>query len=145
MRQKLINIYKFEELSDKVQQALIDEYRCAAVEDEDWWQYIADEIEGLGGKLIEFDTHRGTIKIDIAYPIDFAEAIINHHGKDCDSYKLSKQYIDGKLTGEEYVHEISEDYISMLRREYDYITADEYIWSDINELNNEYYEDGTLA
>ena len=142
MRQETVNVYKFEELPEKVQQKLIDEHRYTIVENEDWWQYIADEIEGLGGNLIEFDVNKEIIKIDIDYPIDFAKAIVSHHGKDCNTYILSEDFINGEISGKEYVKAISQEYLLALRGEYDYLTDSYFVKHELFDLNRDYLEDG---
>jgi hypothetical protein len=143
MRQKTISVYKFEELSEDIQQELIDENRWIGVKDGDWWEYIADEIEGLGGNLVQFDIYKGTIQMDIVVsPIEFAKAIVSHHGSRCDTYKISQQYLDEELVDKDYLHDISREYLSTLREEYEYLTSDEYVREGLIEIDNEYYEDG---
>ena len=143
MRQEVVSVYKFEELSEDVQQELIDKYRYTQV-DYCWWEHIEDEIERQGGKLIEFDTYRHYIKIEIDYPIDFAKAIIENHGKECDTYILSEDFINGELSGKEYVKAIAEEYLSMLRQEYEYLTSDEYVREKLIDIDDEYFIDGTV-
>jgi len=141
MRQATVNIYKFEELSEDVQQELIDKYRYTQVE-YDWWEHIADEIEQQGGRLIEFGLNGQYIVIEIDYPIDFAKAIIENHGKGCDTYILSEDFINGELSGKEYVKAIAEQYLSMLMQEYEHLTSDEYVREELIDIEGEYYEDG---
>jgi hypothetical protein len=142
MRQEVFNIYSFEELAEEVQQKLINAHRYAAVEYNDWYYHISDEIERQGGNLIEFDVDRGTIRIDLEEsPIRFANNVVNHHGSDCDTYKISQQYLDGELA--DYVHDISQEYLSMLRKEFEYLTSDEYVREALLHLEHEYLEDGT--
>jgi hypothetical protein len=141
MRQETVNICKFEELPEKIQQKLIDKYRYTRV-DYDWWEYIADEIKDLGGKLVEFDTYRHSIKLKIDYPIDFAKAIVALHGSSCDTYIISEDFINGELSGKEYVEAIAEQYLSILRLEYEYLTSDEYVREELIDIDDEYYEDG---
>jgi len=102
MRQETVSVYKFEELPENIQQKLIDKYRYVEAEYNDWYEFKSDEIERLGGNLIEFDIYRGTIRIEIDYPIDFAKAIMANHGKECDTYILSEDFINGELSGKEY-------------------------------------------
>jgi hypothetical protein len=143
MRQEVFNIYIFEELAEEVQQKLIDRYRYVAVEYNDWYDYILDEIERQGGNLIEFDVDRGTIRIDLEEsPIRFANNVVNHHGSDYDTYKISQQYLDGKLSDKDYLHAISQEYLSMLREEFEYLTSDEYVREALLHLEHEYLEDG---
>ena len=150
MRQETKNVYKFEELSEDVQQELIDKYRYTRVDD-DWWENIEEEIKEQGGKLIEFDTYRHHIRLKIDYPIDFAKAIVaNHgssydtfHGSSYDTYTISEDFINGELSGKEYVKAIAEQYLSILRREYEYLTSDDYVREELIDIEGEYYEDGS--
>ena len=145
MRQKTVNIYKFEELPENIQQKLIDTNRYTVVEYNDWYEHISDEIEGLGGNLIEFDVYRGTIKIDLEEaPTRFANNVVYHHGSDCDTYKISQQYLNGELADKDYLYDISQEYLSILREEFEYLTSDEYVREDLLNLEKEYLEDGTL-
>ena len=141
MRQATVTIYKFEELSEDVQQELIDKYRYTRVEC-DWWDYIEEEIKEQGGKLIEFGLDGHYIKIEIDYPIDFAKAIVANHGSSCDTYTISEDFINGELSGKEYVEAIAEQYLSILRLEYEYLTSDEFVREELIDIEGEYYEDG---
>jgi len=146
MRQETVNIYKFEELPESIQQKLIDKHRYIGVEHDwwegDWWDLIADEIEQQGGRLIEFGLNGQYIVIEIDYPIDFAKAIVANHGSSCDTYIISEDFINGELSGKEYVKAIAEEYLSMLMQEYEHLTSDEYVRETLIDAGNEYYEDG---
>lgn len=144
MRQETVKTYKFNELSEKVQQEVIDGYRWIAVEDSDWWESIADEIKEQGGDLVQFDIYKGTIQMDIVLsPIEFAKAIVANHGSSCHTYIISEDFINGEMSGKEYVEAISEQYLSILRQEYEYLTSDEYVRMEIIDMDEEYFEDGT--
>ena len=142
MRQE--TVYKFEELSEDVQQKLIDNYRYTRVEC-DWWDYIDEEIKEQGGKLIEFGLDGYYIKLEIDYPIDFAKAIIENHGKECDTYIISENFINGELSGKEYGQAISEHYLSILMQEYEHFTSDEFVREELIDIDGDYYEDGSRA
>ena len=141
MRQATVNIYKFEELSEDVQKKLIDKYRYTRVDD-DWWEHIEEEIEEQGGKLVKFKLNTFYIKLEIDYPIDFAKAIVANHGSSCHTYIISEDFINGELSGKEYVEAIAEQYLSILRLEYEYLTSDEYVREELIDIDGEYYEDG---
>ena len=141
MRQETVNIYKFKELSEDVQKKLIDKYRYTQVE-YNWWELIEEEIKEQGGKLVKFKLNTFYIKLEIDYPIDFAKAIVANHGKECDTYIISEDFISGELSGKEYVKAISEEYLSILRQEYEYLTPDEYVREELIDIDGEYYEDG---
>lgn len=51
-------IYKFEELSDKAKQKVIEDNYCWNVE-HNWWEFVYEDAAQLGIKITGFDLGRG--------------------------------------------------------------------------------------
>lgn len=162
MRQETIvkNIYTFDELNEEQKQKAINNLYDINI-DYDWWDYINCDLDMLKCKLLEFDIDRGSYcKIDFSktYVKDVANAILEHHGELCETYKMASKLLkelnsctededcDDCLEHEkEFIHFLQEEYLSMLRREYEYLTSEESIVETIRANEYEFYEDGKLA
>ena len=84
--------------------------------------------------------------------------ILKFHGLNCETYKIAERYIkeyndiqhdedlDEKLDDldEEYQKEFSEEVLSMLRREYEYMTSDEHIIEMFEVNGYEFTDQGKL-
>ena len=166
MREETITykIYKFEELSEEVQQKVIDRH-YDWIMDSFWYEHIADEIYNQGGKLVGFALDGGSyceIKFDDVE--DFAKNIIKNHGKECETFKTSQAFLDkakplydldtDDITYEqeqeleelerEYIREIQEDYRIVLSKEYEYLTSDEAIRESLICMDREFTADGEV-
>lgn len=172
------NVYSFDELSDDAKEKVIGRLSDINVED-DWWGYIYDDAKNIGVKIEGFDIDRGSYyaycKMSfLESPEAAAHKIIEEHGKNCETYKTAKnylqkrdalvaQYSDSKnktvVTEDnnwdfdqkcdeldsDFLHSLSEDYRIMLEKEYEYQTSEEAIIETIEANNYEFLEDGTLA
>jgi len=156
-------LYKFEELTEESQNKAIIGLHYINV-DHDWWDCTYDEAKELGCEISAFDIGRGN-SINFKFvdnSADVAEKIIKTHGESCDTYILSKAYLkdykklDQCLTGcmicEESLEEleiefsraIGEEYLHMLRREYEYLSGDEAIKETIVCNDYEFTKQGEL-
>jgi len=165
MRTKTVNVYQFDELSDEAKEKAIEALRDINVNRE-WWDSIYDDAENVGLKLTEFDLDRnrhakGKFTESATYT---AEKIMDEHGKECDTYKTAKQFLDdlNALTSEyddiedcpedkieeledEFLKSILEDYSIMLQKESEYLTKDETIIETIKANEYEFTEDGRIT
>tara|TARA_R110002012_G_scaffold89292_1_gene219381 strand:+ start:60 stop:521 length:462 start_codon:yes stop_codon:yes gene_type:complete len=144
--------YQFEELDEQTKEKAIDNYRYIGVEDNFWWEYIKEDLISVGIELRSFDIERGSFaKI---YLKDFSETcdlILKWHGENCETYKIAERYIkeyndiqyDEDLD-KEYEKEFSEEVLSMLRREFEYMTSDEYIIDMFDANEYEFTDQGKL-
>lgn len=170
MRKLIIEktVYKFEELSEKAQQKALDkifEFHLNYA----WWDRVYEDAENVGVKIKAFDIDRGNyIKGEITYPETVANNVLKEHGKTCETYKVAESYLkarkdfieknqdeDGEISREaeysledmdkEFKREILEQYLSMLKKEYEYLTSKEAILETIEANQYEFDENGGLA
>ena len=168
---KKTEVFKFEELTEEGKQAAIENLYDINV-GYDWWDGTYDDAESIGLKINGFDTDRGNY-IEGRLLLDhreLAEAILKNHGDTCETYQLSETFIkeydeivetspkdengeheneyelDQKLDALEVEFEraIKEEYLSILKREYEYLTGEEAIKETIECNEYEFTVDGKL-
>lgn len=165
MKTITVTLYSFNELSEDAQQAALEALHDINV-DYEWYDGIQDEIADQGGRLVEFDTDRGLCKIECKDILSFSHAILDNHGECCKTWKTTSDFIEerdrivenGKSMESlsdfddaldeaevEYMHSIQEDYIIMLRSEYEYRTSEEAVKETIICNKYDFTEDGKLA
>jgi len=163
-------VYKFDELSEKAQDHALDKLSEWAAQDE-WWDSTYDDAERACIKITSFDCYYQQIDGEL---IDSAAssiaAILKDHGESCETYKTAKEF-EAKLLAatckqcengneedcesdceakreeveDEYRRAILEDYLVMLREEYEYRTSREALLEDIKANEWEFDERGNLA
>ena len=144
MRTIETKVYLFNELDDQTQEKAIQNNYHIAVQD-DWHDFIKYDLKEIGIELRSFDVDRGSFaEIHIDYFFETCEKIIETHGENCETYKIAKRYIkeynsiqhlnddddddfDLDYLDEEYQKEFSEEVFSMLRKEYEHMTSEEYL------------------
>ena len=147
MRTIETKVYLFNELDDQTQEKEIENNYHIAVQD-DWHDFIKYDLKEIGIELRSFDVDRGSFaEIHIDYFFETCEKIIETHGENCETYKIAKRYIkeynsiqqkidalndddhdfDLDYLDEEYQKEFSEEVFSMLRKEYEHMTSEEYL------------------
>lgn len=165
---KIINleVRQFQDCNKELQDKIIERYAKTNV-DYEWWDSIYDDAKTIGLEITGFDIDRGNYcKGDFKQNIQVvAQNIINKHGNTCDTYKNGINFLQevkiienrireidkfpediGYLREEEleelesnYKYNLLEDYKSLLKHEYEYLTSKESI---INTLTvDEYYFD----
>tara|TARA_Y100001980_G_C14428892_1_gene217915 strand:+ start:258 stop:752 length:495 start_codon:yes stop_codon:yes gene_type:complete len=155
--------YQFQELDEQTKEKAIDNYRYVSVEHDSWWDFIKEDLTSVGIELRSFDIDRGSFaEIHLEDFYETCELILKWHGEKCGTHKIAERYIkeykhiqyhikddedlDEKLDDldEEYEKEFSEEVLSMLRKEYEYMTSDKYI-IEIFEANDfEFTNQGKL-
>jgi hypothetical protein len=172
MRQETINIYKFDELSAEAQEKAICSLSDINVSLE-WWDFVTHDAEIIGVKIESFDIYRHSIDGHLILDAeDVANHILRDHGpgatrSTAEEYlserdALVEKYSDGKdkervAEGNEaefdedcddldsdFADAILQDYLSMLRQEYEWLTSDEAIKDTIIANEYEFTEDGQL-
>ena len=147
MRTIETKVYLFNELDDQTQEKVIQDNYGIAIQD-DWHDFIKYDLKEIGIELRSFDVDRGSFaEIHIDYFFETCEKIIETHGENCETYKIAKRYIkeynnsiqhlndddddhdfiDLDYLDEEYQKEFSEEVFSMLRKEYEHMTSEEYL------------------
>lgn len=169
MKTKTINLYEFDELSDEAKDRARDWYRQGL--DYEWWEWTYDDAERIGLKITEFDLGGSKrIKGHLTESVqEVCSRILNDHGKDCDTYKLAKQWvatsdklqalIDAKHDDEaedererledeqeenkdEFEHALLEEYFVLLDREWEYLNSTEQVDESIRSNGYTFTEDG---
>lgn len=157
MRQETVNIYTFDELSDRAKQRALDHCRYWQVEHE-WWDGVYMDAERIGLKITAFDLDRH-LHADgdfISSAESCAKAILEEHGASCETFKDASAYLEDltKLAEDDDAHEdldreflktILEDYAWNLQHEYEWLTDDAQVEEFILANDYEFDEDGDLA
>ena len=152
----VVKIYTFDELPENIKQKAIEKLWDINV-DYEWWEFIYEDAANVGIKITGFDTGRGNdITGDfIWYAIDVCKAILLEHGKNTETYKTASTFLPelkkeweedygGEEAAEEFKRAILEDYLAMLRSEYEYFTSEERIIETIQANEYEFTEDGEI-
>lgn len=172
MREITTKIHTFDELGDKAKEKARDWYRnCSAFDD--WWECVYEDAERVGLKITEFDIARGSyVKAHfLGSAEETAHAIEKEHGEGCDTYATAEAYLkeragiikaspkdtDGitadldyldeclQELGENFLHDLEEDYLVHLRKEYEWLMSDEQVDESITANGYEFTEDGKKA
>jgi len=170
MRTIKTQVFYYDELSEEVKEKIV--YRLWDINvDYDWWHFVFEDAENIGLKIIAFDAdRRGYIDGRMLLPIEESiKAILQDHGKECDTYKLAidfsqrlsdlwrnhlpqieedeyNEYDDEyERLSDEYEHALKEEYVCILRREYEYRTSEETIVESIRANEFEFTEDGKMV
>lgn len=163
-----INLYKFDELSDEgKERAITNNYDINV--NYDWWEFTYMDAENIGVQITSFDCYTGKIAASfIDNAIDTANLIIANHGENTDSYLLATDYIkkrneiltnmedivddensyayelegDMEQLNEQFLYDIKQEYLSILNKEYDYLTSEEQIKETLIVNDYDFTEDG---
>ncbi|MFA5153237.1 MAG: hypothetical protein WC554_11800 [Clostridia bacterium] len=154
-------LYKFNELSEDAQDEAIEELSDINL-DYEWWTGVYEDADQVGIKITGFDTGRGNmIHGDLTQSAeDVATSIIKTHGESCDTYKTATNYLtelenivantpdddpDTEDIDTEFTRAILEDYLSMLRQNYEYRGSRKSIIETIEANDYEFTADGKLS
>lgn len=174
MRTIRIKAYKFDELSDSAKETVLNHFQGALTENY-WWEFTYEDAKNIGLKITSFDLDRnrhakGHFILDAG---EVADKIIVDHGKDCQTYKTAKQFVDDwntlvekysdgietdKVTEEneydfdndmddleaEFLESLLEDYSIMLQKECDYLDSEESLTDFITSNDYEFTKEGKL-
>jgi hypothetical protein len=152
-------VYDFDELSESAKQKALNELYDINVND-GWWDFDYEDAENIGVKIIGFDIGRGNYcngKMNLTLQ-DSIEKVLSEHGATCETYKTALEYktkidrleenddFDDKLQEieEEYLKDMLENYLVILRNEYEYQTSEERIKETIKANEYTFTADGEL-
>ena len=162
-----INLYKFSELSEEAKQKAIEKLYYINV-DHDWWAFTYEDAKNIGLKITSFDLDRNRhAKGEFIWDAkDVAEAILENHGKHCETYKTAKNFLDEvsplikkeseldyrdyDLEAEisdlqdEFLKNLLEDYSIMLQNECEYLQSEKSIIETIEANDYDFTENGDL-
>lgn len=169
MKDITITVYKFNELSEDIQDKVIERQSDINV-DYDWWEFVYEDAEQIGLKITEFDTDRYCKGNFIDSAKETAHKIIDNHGENCETYKTASEYLkdrdnlidtfpkdkdeeidEYKLDNDlddldsEFLRSLLEDYRIILRNEYEYLTSRESIIETIEINDYDFTIDGKIA
>lgn len=159
------NLYLFSELSKKAQEKAINSL-CDINVDYEWWDGTYEDAKNIGLQITQFDIYRHIIEGEIIDSgIKTAELILSNHGDKTDTYLLALNFksdytaLEDSITDDnerdvyfkqsdltvEFKKALLEEYLSILRKEYEYLTSRDAIVETI-EINEYYFtEDGKLS
>lgn len=159
-----IKLYKFSELPEEAKEKAIEKLSNINV-DYNWWEGVYEDAEQIGLKLTGFDIGRGNYcegELQECHTT-VAENILEQHGKDCETYKTAKSFLDelNELTGQHeniedcpedeienlennFLQSLLEDYRIMLQQEYEYRTSTEVVTEMIEANDYDFTEDGEI-
>jgi hypothetical protein len=151
MKTKTINLYDYDELSEDAKLKALDWYASCAMHDE-WWESVYEDAARIGLKITGFDSDRGSIKgVLMESAVKVSMYILDGHSKESDTYQTAERYrnvlaeigaqedaCDGEYddADEDFEYELLQDYLSLLRKELDYVQSREYCEESIRA--NEY-------
>jgi hypothetical protein len=169
-----IKLYKFDELSEEAQQEALKSLYYVNIDDEWWNAVYEDaEQVGLKITGFDIGRGNYCELEFVLDATEIADAIIKEHGEHCDTHKTAKdfmkerdnlvyKYSDKKNTEvvaedneyefdqecdeleDELEKAISEDYLAMLRKDYEYYTSEEAIKETIQANDYDFTEEGSL-
>jgi len=165
-------VYKFNELSESAQDKAIENLYDINI-DYEWWDFIYDEANQLGFRIKSFDDYSIEIDIIENCEV-IARNIIKNHGESCSTYIEATAYLkqlnnlnlkywfpeDAPIedidtneydfeTGKDqldndFICTLKSEYLSMLEKDYEYLTSHEAIIETIEANDYDFTEDGKL-
>lgn len=148
MKTKTINVYQYNELSDRAKERTRNWY-LESLDFDIEWDTIKTDAETVGLALTEWEYQRN-IDGDFIKDAEFcAQNIIKEHGEMCETYKTAKNYLEAVKTEEtieeidaDFLKSILEDYRIMADKQYEFVQSEEAI-SEMMEANEyEFDESG---
>ena len=142
-------VYTFDELSDTAKETAIQDNLDFMAYDLEWWQWTYEDAARVGVEITSFDVDRGNmITGDFTeYADDAARLILKEHGHDTDTYQLADAFIKGLADEDnekEFKRAILEEYLAILRHEYEYLTSEDAIRDTLIANAYEFTIDGKI-
>lgn len=171
---KTINVYTIDELSEEVQNKVINKHSDINVSDSFWYDNVEYEAKEIGLLIFSFDIYKRSINgIFTETAFETAVKIKKDHGENCKTYKTAinyltnydiefKQFEDVNRKGycsedkeeqfdewldafdQKFLKNILQDYLKILQDEYDYLTSIEAIKETIRINEYLFTENGTM-
>lgn len=144
-----IKLYYYLDLTEEAKIKALEHFADINV-DYNWWEFIYKDCEEIGCEIKSFDLDKRDCKIEFNNSCNEVSAlIILNHGEECNTYKLAKDFVTDwnnlvlkysdsintdkvsednidifDIEADElenvFKKAISEDYLSILRKEYEY-------------------------
>lgn len=153
METRTYTVYKFDELSDDAKEKAIQNLYDINV-DHEWWESTCDDARTIGLSITSFDIGRGSYCKGkfISSAESCIEFILKEHGKTCGTYALATEWKDKldtesetyKEQCEEFLNSLLEEYLSLLRQDYQYLISEAAIIETIKANDYDFTEDGKI-
>jgi len=163
MRTIRTKVYKFDELNEAAKQTALTKFWAINVDFGDWYYSVYDNAKNIGLEITSFDIDRQQIDGELNNSMtETCDKIIANHGEVCETYKTAQEYMsqlrayntieDGDKAGDyeaeieelesDFLKAILEDYLIILRKEYEYLTSEQAIKETIEANEYEFTKDG---
>ena len=168
---KKTKVYKFSELPEDAKEKAMEKLYDINI-NYDWYEFTYEDAKQIGLIINEFDIDRGSYcRGKFAESAEStADLIIANHGIDCETYKTAESYLkerdeivetakrdeNGEFEDEnelddkldeldaEFKKSIFEDYLIILRKEYEYQSSEEAIKETIEANDYEFTIEGNI-
>ena len=169
MRTVRTKVYKFNELASAAKEKAIRD-NCDINVLDNWWENTYEDALNVGIRINCFNIDRGSYCEGdlIGTAEETARLIIKEHGENCETHKTAQDYLksrqelidsapvdeQGEFQDEneldnnladldkEFENSIFEDYLIILRNEYEYLTGDEAIQETLINCKYEFTAEG---
>lgn len=150
-----INLYQFDELTDKAKEKALEHCRYFGVEHQ-WYGAIYEDAKNIGCRIEGFDLGRANdlhLHMDDDH-IEIANAIVENHRETCKTYELATKFKKDFATVTEddlddleqsFKESLAGEYLQMLHRDYEYLTSDKAVKEMIEVNEYEFHQDGKFA
>ena len=163
-------VYNFSELSEEAKQNAINKLYDINI-CHNWWEFTFEDAKNIGLETNGFDLENDKIsKGEFMYsPNEVAANILKEHGEVCKTYltafnfmeewqPIFSDYMNEESEGyesrdneskmqqieSEFLNSLLGDYLSILKKEYNYLTSEECIIDTIETNEYEFTEEGEL-
>lgn len=87
-------VFKFAELSEEVQQTVIENWYSEGL-DYDWWDFTYEDADRIGLKITSFNLDRMTIEGEFTESLEeVCRLISEEHGQSCETYQTAARYLE---------------------------------------------------
>lgn len=158
--EKKVTVFEFKELDPKIQQKVLEKNAYINVDGGfDWWDSTYEDAKRVGLDITGFDLDRPNYCkgkfIDVNHEVNrgklTAKLILKEHGEQCETFKTAEKFLselehnkDNEDMIDDFLNDILEDYKTILKNEYEYLTSKEAIIETIEANDFQYLEDGTI-
>lgn len=161
MKTKTINLYEFDELSEKAKSNAVFNLSDLNTS-HNWWEYIYEDAARVGIKITGFDIDGGLITGKfLKSSSEVAILITMEHGETCKTYEIAAKHVidldnvdreeseteqDAIIEdlGNEFEREILREYLKLLKQEFEHLSSSEQIIETIKANEYTFTESGKL-
>lgn len=161
MKRITINIYQFEELSETIQQTVLENFRGLNI-DYQWWVWVYEDARSMGISIGDFDIDYRKIFLNLEYDLPTICNLIKEVVGEGDRlYGIAETYLSkwdelvyeqmstdrvaedsaDSLT-KEFKNELSNYYLGVLTQEYKHLSSDKAIIETLEANNYWFFENG---